>query len=268
MPNTAQEIKEKQFITNILNNQGGLTLTHLLNGDKLKYDPTDLEAPEFPKSLSKEQTDTATSMATEWLTLLLGVPGAGKTQTVATTIKTLQEARNIEKVLVIAPTNNACRNLVKAMTKPGHKVTGLRWYTAKSHAATRPKMYEKTLDSMIQRLCRLRPEIDNPKGIEKMKKEILHEGRVIVCTPDMAQKQDIIDIEFDLIVFDEAGIASGTNLSKGFLRYKIGKKPSSHNQARILIAGDEHQLKPYKYEEYDTPSPLQTMAESLITNTI
>ena len=35
MPNTTQEIKEKQFITNILNNQKHLTFTHLLNGDKL-----------------------------------------------------------------------------------------------------------------------------------------------------------------------------------------------------------------------------------------
>ena len=68
MPNTAQEIKEKQFITDILNNQRHLTFTHLLNGDKLHFDPTGLEAPEFPNSLSKEQTDAAIIMATQWLT--------------------------------------------------------------------------------------------------------------------------------------------------------------------------------------------------------
>ena len=92
-------------------------------------------------------------------------------------------------------------------------------------------MYEKTLYNMVQNLCSLKPEMDNPKGREKATKEILQTGRVFVCTPDMAQKRDIINIQFDLIVYDEAGIASGANLAKGFLRYRLDKKPKGHNQA-------------------------------------
>ena len=164
MPNTTQEIKEKQFITNILNNQKHLHFAHLLNGDELQYNPTGLEAPEFPNSLSKEQTEAAISVATQWPSILSGVPRAGKTRTLASTIKVIQDVGNIEKVLVIAPTNNACKTLVKAMTKKGHKVTGLRWYTTKSYAATQPEMYKKTLDNMVQNLCSLKPEMDNPKG--------------------------------------------------------------------------------------------------------
>ena len=57
----------------------------------------------------------------------------------------------------------------------------------------------------------------------------------------MAQKEDIINIQFDLIVYDKAGIKSGANLVKGLLRYRLDKKPSfamrgRNIQARILIA--------------------------------
>ena len=79
----------------------------------------------------------------------------------------------------------------------------------------------------------------------------------------MAQKEVIINIMFDLIVYDEAGIASGTNLVKGLLRYRLDKKPPRNIQARVLIAGDEHQLKPYRYQEHETDSPLQEMTKTM-----
>ena len=147
----------------------------------------------------------------------------------AATIRALLDTGNTKLVLVIAPTNEACKTLVKAMSKQG--VTGLRWYTTNSYAATRPEMYEKTTHNMVQNFCDQDPTMDSPQGRRKVERDILKSGRVIICTPDMAQKQDIINIQFDLIVYDKAGIASGTNLAKGLLRYKLDKKPSSHNQA-------------------------------------
>ena len=66
MPNTTHEQKEKQFITNILNNQKHLHFAHLLNGDKITYAPTGLDAPEFPKSLSQELTHHTLRSTRSW----------------------------------------------------------------------------------------------------------------------------------------------------------------------------------------------------------
>ena len=122
---------------------------------------------------------------------------------------------------------------------------------------------------MVDRACILHPEKNTYAGRTQLRKEILCHSKVVVCTPDMAQRKEILDLSFDLIVLDEIGIASGTDVCKGFLRHKLDRKQKDpHVHARILIAGDELQLKPFKYGLYNMLSPLEIMAESHLESTV
>ena len=93
--------------------------------------------------MSDEQRAVADRVATQVHTQLLGVLGAGKTRTIAAIVWTLRATGNIGRTLVLAPTNNGCKNFAETMSKPGCEVERLRWHTAKSHSARPPHLYEK-----------------------------------------------------------------------------------------------------------------------------
>ena len=94
----------------------------------MKYEKTGQEPPEFPPFLSKEQKLAASRLVTNTFTQLIGYPGSGKTRTIASTIDTLLRTGKAEKVLVLAPTNTGCQNLVEALYN--YKVPGLVWNTS------------------------------------------------------------------------------------------------------------------------------------------
>merc|ERR1712105_270548 len=267
LPDDKQDAITKAFIKAI-NETMANHISHMLNSDDVDItNPTGLATPDYIKELSPEQNNIIQRVGSNIFTVLSGIPGAGKTSTIAATVWALLECGNVRTVLIIAPTNEACQTLVKAMKTRG--VKGVRWYATNAYAEGLPEEYSMTTHNMVNNLSEY-PEMKG-KGKKKMEQDILKSGRVVVCTPAMAQTKVILDhIHPDLIVFDEAGTASGVNLYKGLLRHKIGKEseeepekkkkksdPNTKFQARYLIAGDEMQLKPYKYQELHTQSPFQ-----------
>ncbi len=230
-------------------------------GDRPGHVPEAVDYEPFDKNLDPSQREAVGfALGAKEFSLIHGPPGTGKTTTVAELIH--QAVRGRDKVLASAASNIAVDNLAEKLVARGLKVVRL------GHPARLlPAVVDSSLDAQVERsdgrrlIRELRKDLDTVqkrllrtrsyherkdlktelrylrRGIRETEngivRSIIASAEVVLATNIGAADSKLRDVEFDLVVLDEAAQAIEASCWIPLLRGR-----------RAVFAGDHRQLPP------------------------
>lgn len=240
-------------------------LRRVLLGERVPRFKVEQPAPEFELALNTAQQDAVQfALAAEDIALIHGPPGTGKTTTVIELIR--QAVRRGEKVLACAPSNLAVDNLLERLVAQGENcvrlghparvLEGLRQHTLdylvdEHHDVILARKLVKEAFALFRkasRYTRAKPEpgarqelrqdarsrLADARRLEAQATEaILHRASVVCATTTGLDSQVLGQLDFDLVVIDEACQSTEPGCWPPILRAK-----------RLVLAGDHCQLPP------------------------
>jgi len=200
------------------------------------------------RKLNPSQMDALDSAAANTLTLIQGPPGTGKTTTCVQILRVwalaYKPTNKNTRILATSGSNIAVDNLVEGLLKENIKVVRIG-----RPESTRPELAESAVENVAAKALGVRSlsEVGYIQRRQALHKAI-QEAQVVCCTAVSAGSGLLKEIQFPLVLIDEASQATEP----------ATLVPICHGCKQLVLCGDHCQLPPTVKSDKEHSNALKT----------